>query len=245
MMYNISEFLTLCKEDIGIKDIPLPVDDGKLIERLSKSALMEFSQRAPRIVECLVNDSNRVADPVLGDHYARYIYQFPKHIYQDSTILEIVDFDIAKPTGFSDYYMPQTMVGSPITVLESIADIQIAAAMAATTSRAPSWKFVPPDKMYVYNGWTGGDYVVTLSMTHDISLSTIPPTAMSSFRELATLDLKAYLYNQLSRKDNLDVGIGNINLKIDRWESAESDMRELLRSWDETSSLSVDSINYY
>lgn len=245
-MYNISEFLTLCKEDIGIKDIPLPVNDAKLIERLSKSTLMEFSQRLPRIVECLVNDSNRIKDPMLDDYYARYIYRIPKHVYQNATILEIVDFDIAKPTGFSDYYMPQTMVGSPITVLESIADIQIAAAMASVTSRAPTWKFVPPDQMYIYNGFTGGNYIVTLSLTHDISLSTIPPTAMSNLRQLAVLDLKAYLYNQLARKENLDVGIGTINLKIDRWESAESDMRQLLNSWDdEGTNLSVDYASYY
>ena len=47
------------------------------------------------------------------------------------------------------------------------------------------------------------------------SLSTIRDTAMMTFRELATYDLGAYMYNIIKRKDKMDVGTGSIDLKID------------------------------
>lgn len=246
MLYNISEFLTLIKTDMGIKDLPMPVDDAELLKRFETSALKEFSVRAPRVVDCVLTEADRIKDSQMDDFYARYIYKVPKRVYQDATILEVVDFDISRPSGYSDYYMPQTAVGSPLTVLESIADIQIAAAMASATSRAPTWRFVHPDKLIVFHGWTAGSYVITLTLTHDVSLTTIPPTAITHLRQLAVLDLEEYLYDKLKRKDGLDVGVGQINLKIDDWQSAGEKKADLLREWDQNgTNIDIDSISYY
>ena len=46
-LYNLSEFLSVVKEDIGIRDIPLPVDDAELVKRFDNSALKSFSIRYP------------------------------------------------------------------------------------------------------------------------------------------------------------------------------------------------------
>ena len=42
-LYNLSEFITTIKEDIGIKDIPLPVSDNDIIDRFKRSVLADFS----------------------------------------------------------------------------------------------------------------------------------------------------------------------------------------------------------
>jgi hypothetical protein len=87
---------------------------------------------------------------------------------------------------------------------------------------------------------------VDVAMTHDLSLSTIAPGAFTHLRQLAKLDIEAFLYNKLKRLDNLDVGIGNIQLKIENWEGSEDRMRELLNSWDEGgANLDIDNISYF
>ena len=68
---------------------------------------------------------------------------------------------------------------------------------------------------------------------------------MTNLRELAALDLKWYLFKKLNRMTELDTGVGQISLKIDSWESAESEFRDLLRQWDESGSLDTDRINYF
>ena len=83
-------------------------------------------------------------------------------------------------------------------------------------------------------------------MKHDLSLSTIDDGAFLDLKELATLDMKAYLYNKLKRKDSLDVGIGQIQLHIDDWSSAENDKKELLRQWREDgANMDFDHIRYW
>ena len=69
---------------------------------------------------------------------------------------------------------------------------------------------------------------------------------MTHLRQLAVLDLEEYLYNQLKRKDQLDVGVGTINLKIDEWANARDEKKQLLETWDnEGANLDIDPINYF
>ena len=49
MYQSLSEILTLCKQNMGIRDLPKPVTDQELMWRLQHSALKEFSQRYPYI----------------------------------------------------------------------------------------------------------------------------------------------------------------------------------------------------
>ena len=243
-LYNISEFLSLIKEDIGIKDIPLPVDDKSLLQRFYNSALKEFSVRYPRIETIILGDENRIA-PEYRDRNTKIIYRIPKYVYQDSTILAVTKFDVSRPLGYSDFYVPQGVWASPDAVLSSLADIKLAAALASTMGKAPTYQFKAPDLLYVYNGWSGGVYDVDVALMHDISLSTIPPTAITHLKQLAILDIEEYLYNKLKRIDNLDTGIGNIQLNINNWEDAGNRKLELLKEWDEDGNLDIDQITYF
>jgi hypothetical protein len=54
-----------------------------------------------------------------------------------------------------------------------------------------------------------------------------------------------YLYQKLKRIQNLDLGVGSIELKIDDWADAASNKRELLKEMDETCALDMQHIYYW
>ena len=244
--YSWSEFLTMLKEDIGIKDIPLPVDDNELTKRIYHSSLKEFSVRYPRLQEIKLTPDDCISRDNI-EFNGSATYQIPKEYYQDSEILSVLDIDAAtRSGGVASMYYPSIVSWSADSLISSIADIKMASSMGTMMAHSPTFRFFPPDKLVIYDGWFNSSYCVEIALMHDLNLTTIPPTALTHFRQLAVLDLKWYLYNKLKRKENLDVGIGNINLKIDDWQDAEQQFRDLLQRWDEEgANLDVDRIQYY
>lgn len=244
MLYSLSEFLTMVKEDIGIKDIAMPISDQQMIKRIDNSALKIFSQIYPRIEMGRIGEENRIGREA-ADRNILLIYRIPRHLYLGTELMGITRVDVVRPMGFSDYYVPNGMFLNPISALESLADVKMSAALAQSMSKAPTGRFVSPDLVYLYNGWAGGSYVVDMWLKHDISLSTIPDTAMMDFQRLVELDLMQYLFTELKRKDNLDLLVGNSQLKIENWEQAEGDKRSLIEEWRNTSGLDIDNMSYF
>lgn len=244
-LYNLSEFLTTIKEDIGIKDLPLPVTDQEIVDRFKRSTLVDFSIIYPRVETCMVSedDMTKRAKDSMNTFYE---YRIPKYIYEGSTILSVSNFDVARPNGYSDFFIPNANWSTPDAIISAMADVRMAAGVASALAKAPTWNFIKPNLIQVYNGWAGGIYQVELLMSHDVSLSTIPDGAFLDLKELATLDLEEYLYNIMKRKDQLEVGVGSINLHIDDWSNAASDKKELLKQWRESgANLDFDHIRYY
>lgn len=242
--YNLSEFMELIKGDIGVKDIPLPVDDKEIVRHFELSALREFSVRYPLIREILLTQDDVVGRDMTSSS-GSVTYVVPKKYWNGCTILDVLHI---LPGGYgseADMYMPSVALGSADVILESIADIKMAASLGSMMTHAPTWKFDYPDRITIYNGWSAGSYRLEIALSHDLSLATIPPGAFTNLRQLATLDTKAYLYKKMKRLTNLETGIGSIDLKIDDWEGAESQMNDLLRDWDETVELGIHSINYW
>lgn len=246
MFYNLSEFLTLCKEDMGIKDIPLPVDDTRLIQRFQQSALKEFSQRSPYIKMIQITP-NMIVDDSMRFFDRSVTYEIPYKEYQDSTILGVLNIEAGSyGGGTDDLYFPSLALGGADVIMETVADIQMASALSRNMQKTPTFRFIPPNKLAIFNGWNGGIYRCEIALTHDLSLSTIPPRAMTHLRQLTVLDLEEFLYNQLKRKDQLEVGVGTISLKIDEWQNAHDEKKQLLETWDnEGYNLDTDAIYYW
>ena len=244
MLYNYSEFLTQIKEDIGIKDVPLPVDDAALTKRFVTSALREFSIRYPKLEEILITQDMAV-DLSSRSLNGSVTYIIPEKYYRGSQILTVLSINSTGYGAADNFYNPTMFLGSADMLIESVTDIKMAASLASMIGHAPTFRFDPPNKLTVFNGWTGNAYRVEVGMLHDPSLATIPPGAMTHLRQLATLDIEEYLYGKMKRIQNLETGIGSISLQIDNWENAAQEKRELLRDWDESASLSLDSINYW
>lgn len=244
MLYNYSEFLTQIKEDIGIKDVPLPVDDAALTKRFITSALREFSVRYPRLEELLITQDMAI-DLSSRSMNGSVTYIIPEKYYRGSQILTVLSLNSSGYGSIDNYYNPTMFLGSSDMMLESISDIKMASSLASMMGHSPTFRFDPPNRLTIYNGWTGNSYRIEVGMLHDPSLSTIPPGAFTNLRQLAVLDIEEYLYNKMKRIQDLDTGVGTINLRIDNWENAGQEKRELLREWDEDGSLSLDTINYF
>lgn len=240
MLYTTSELLELIKEDMGLRDLPRVITDEKMIKRMYNSALKEFSIRCPYIVESYVNDNEKInsMDTMYGK---KYIYKIPKTYYMDSKILYVTRVDPIGCDTHADFF---DISLAPDILLGTIADYKLYSTLQQSIYPALTFHFTKPDKVEIYNGW-GGTYMVELALVHDISLATIPDTAMSSFRELALLDMEEYFYNTLKRIDNINTGAGEFQLKIDEWANAKDQKRDLLKSWDEDASLDVDSIKIF
>ena len=58
--------------------------------------------------------------------------------------------------------------------------------------------------------------------------------------ELATLDMKVFLYNTLKLYDGIPTAFGQINLKIDDYQSADGDRNTLLDNWRDKFHLDMD-----
>lgn len=250
MYYSLSEIITLCKQNMGIRDLPKPVTDQDIQWRLIHSALKEFSIRSPYVARFLIGENDRMCKPYVGvptNHTNSYsnVYRIPKHYYQEHTILGVPYVDIQKPNGYNDLYVPQGMIGDPASIMMGLASIQAVGAMARQMTHALTWHFEAPDVLIIYNGWTGGNYEIELAMDHDPSLSTIPPSAMPTFITLCEYDLQEYFYQKLKRVQNLDLGIGSIELKVDDWADAASNKRELLKELDETCALDFEHIQFF
>lgn len=245
-LYNTSEFLTLLKQNLGIRDLPLPVSDEELLTRFRLSALKEFSVRYPRIEQITLTESERVS-PSLTGMDTRMVYKIPKKYYEGSNIITVVSVDVSRPYGYSDYYVPQVgMYGDPSAMLMTIGDVKIAASMAQTMGKSMTFMFREPNEITLFNGWAGGTYYAVIGLEHDISLSTIPNGAFTNLLELALYDMQEYLYGKLKRMDGLDVGIGNIQLKIDEWQEGARNKKDLLKDWDDNgANLDIDTIKYF
>ena len=228
MLYNYSEFLTQIKEDIGIKDVPLPVDDAALTKRFITSALREFSVRYPRLEEIIITQDMAV-DLSARSSYGAVTYKIPEKYYRGSQILTVLSITSTGYGAAENFYNPTLFIGSADMLLESIADIKMASSLGSMLGHAPTFRFDPPNRLIIYDGWTGGSFKCEVGMLHDPSLSTVPPGAMTHLRQLAVLDIEEYLYNKMKRITDLETGVGTINLRIDNWESAAQEKRDLLK----------------
>lgn len=252
MYYTLSEIITICKQNMGLRDLPKPVTDQDIKWRLLHSALKEFSQRYPARQTFIIGDAERVCNPnpYVGTPTTKInsqsnVYRIPRTYYQNRTIFSVTNVDVNRPNGYNDLYVPQSMFGDPAAIMTGMASLQLVGAMARQMTHALTWEFQPPDILILYNGWANGNYQVEITTSHDESLSTIPPDVFSTFMELCEYDLEEYIYMKLKRIQNLDLGIGSIELKIDDWADAGNKKRELLKNLDEACELDLERIQYW
>lgn len=244
-LYNLSSFMTKLKEDMQISDIPLPISDERMVERFENSALKEFSQRYPLKDYFELPPSCIISKSMQGTIGA-IKYRIPKSVYQNRSIIEVYSIDVHRTGGFNDFYMPTSNFLTPVFALETIADIQMAAAMGQMMGHAPTFHFQKPDILFIFNGWAAGAFTVEAGFSHDISLATIPDTAFTHLFQLAQYDMEEFLYGKLKRKNNMDGGTVTSNLNIDDWQNSGEKKKDLLKQWDDEGvNLDNDRINYW
>lgn len=240
-LYNLSEFIKLLKEDAELGDLPLPVTDKQIIEHFDKKTLVDFSLICPYIQEVILGENNVIKKDLQRANQYR-TYKIPKYVYDGTKIVNIFDFRPYAANGLSDLFIPSMGWSSPDNIIGAMADVRMASGLASALTKAPTIKFIHPDKILVYNGWVNGTYMAEVGLKHSLSLATIEPGTEYVLRELALMDFKAFLYGRLKRKDNLETGVGSVDLKISEWSNIAEERAQKYKEYMDESSLQFEHI---
>lgn len=103
--------------------------------------------------------------------------------------------------------------------------------MLAGQMRAePSFDYLGDNKIRLY-GYPKTMLTFRVACEHEPNGESIPDGCYDSFMELAMLDMKMFLYNNLKLYDKIPTAFGEINLRIDDYSNAEGDRNALLEKW--------------
>lgn len=237
---NISQLMTRLKMDLGIYVVPLPFENSEkaLNDVITTKTLPVFSQFVPRRWEedLSINDLKQIDATVDVS-----TYELPKHLF----FTPIISIMRCEPinTMFNGAYYSGTPILSGTTDL--FEDMLLGSATYDVMSAiAPpfSYDFIRPNKLRIYNMTCYLDKIrLIIGYQHADNLSTIPVDAEQSFYDLALLDMKIFLYNNLKYYDEINTAYGNIKLRIEDWSNAESQREDLLQKWSEVYHINWDS----
>lgn len=227
----MSETLTSIKMDLGIYGLKLPFDnpDAAIVDVIKLKTLKTFNVFCPQIVTITVDIEKEMT--CLKNEYTESIYILPDIFDRDIIYVRNV-FMKSKLLG-NGFISPQ--FDGSIETYDLLMMTQANANLASVAAPPITFKFVQPNKLYLYNVATAyGVIDIELGIGHSDNLGTISATQWESFYELALVDVKRFLYNTMKHYNELQTAYGNINLKIDEWSNAESDRRDIVEKMKDT-----------
>jgi hypothetical protein len=171
------------------------------------------------------------------------IYVLPPEITTTS-IMYIIDvtFPLHVGGGYSGVSHGDGFV-APIHGLygaaQGVASSSAAAMLTSQMRSAPTFDYLGENKVRLY-GFPKTTVQFKVACEHEPNGETIPDGCYDSFTQLATLDVKMFLYNTLKLYDGMATAHGAINLKIDEFQSADSERTTLLKEWGDVFHLDMD-----
>lgn len=214
---------------------------NRLIRRLGL-AVLDLEKYYPLIKETLMSDTL----PIFGQFFPyTYIMKVDLHnthyeigvdnayiYYLKDKFLEENDLEIISVMAVEGSSFFQELNAPPATynvdgmILEGFA-AGIRSQLNISTKYS---EFLPPNRLKLrgYRGY--GEVKIQVKIPYP-NFGFIPESLSIAFEELAELDIKSYLYQELKLYEGLESAEGSINLKLDGWESAASERRDLLDSW--------------
>ena len=239
---NLSEVMTRIKYKLGIMNIASPVRnlDGMIATIIKDITVPDFSIYHPDRYSARydlkdlekIENTNSYETYLLPDFQSKKLLYIFNVYYDDSTL-----------AGFGHYGGALPMISG--NMISQIAVSNAAASLYSTLMPKMTFEFQPPRKVKIFNQYSESKLVFDMGFSHDVSLASIPETCRTSFMELALLDVKENLYPIFKNYANLTTAYGNIDLKIDNWENAESDRKELIQRWDDSYHLDIGLGIYY
>lgn len=236
---NISKVVSALKLGLGLYNITLPFKDDVtqetiptekvIMDVLSTMTIPMYSQYVPWIREA---DYDVTKLKVVNRK--EHIYMLPE-VLTWTPIISVLDvyMPISSNRGIYGDIAPAYGVSrSAQGVITGQAYMMLAGEMRSE----PTFEYKGNNKIKLY-GFPRTILTFSVSCEHETSGETIPDSCYASFMELATLDMKVFLYNSLKMYKEIPTAFGNINLNIDDYQGAEADKKALLEKWDETDHL--------
>jgi hypothetical protein len=202
-------------------NLPEQLKKDKWADVIMTDTIVTFSRYYPHSFKMVINDET--VDKINED--GEIWYYIKDEILQDVKLLGIKDIDWLDNTSKNSsltatslgggYYYPS--YGCLEGTFESILALQTIADTASLYNRGIYIDFKEPNK-FAIKGLGNANYdlkqfTIILLVEHR-SLSTISPTKMEIFEQLAMSDIANFLYMQLRYFDGLDTAYINIDLKL-------------------------------
>ena len=235
-----SHFMKLLRNKVGHYSIKFPVpDDVLMTDVIQIDTLPTFSAIYPMIWKLPV-DLNEIRvhnDRQASSSDVSDIYRIPPIFPKDSDRFIV---GLEKITWFNDMrYQAYNSTYETTESYQALAVAQGVANLASTMEPPYIEQFIPPDKFSVSNGNYYKDRVVLhIEYSYSKELYDIPMGKRIAFFKLALLDCYDFLWSNMSRFNLTKTAIADLNLGIDKWESAAEDRAQLLEEWKNTAVLS-------
>lgn len=236
---NMGELLDKIEIDLGTDAYNLPDNLSKdnWPKIIKIKTLTSFSRLFPNMINIVVDTTKDKKDE---DGY--FIIDEDK-INGDVKVLGIGDIPWDDPsclgdgspysdsmTGYGIYDMYPAQFG-----MEDLIDINMIADASSLVNRGiyPLVKQPNKVKLVATSNICGQDlgvrrFKLNVYIMHNINLTTIPPTQMEIFEELATCDIANFLYNKLKFFDNLETVYATMDLHLQELQEIASQRRDIL-----------------
>lgn len=240
-MMNLSDLVTEIKMDIGIYGMTLPFEkpDDAIKDVIRLKTVPTYSRYSPYRLDVPIDGK----DLKLIYRFSDYVmYQLPdlfgdrKIITIDEIVPNILNMGAQRIYGPMEY-----SVCDMNTMMLNAQKAQLQHFVAPKFS----FEFVEPNKIKLFNaGYISRGIICYMGVAHDANLSTIDEGHSESFKKLALLDVKRFLYQVMRNYDEIQTAYGNIRLRTDEWSGAEGDRADLLSRWDEVYHLEGQQLYY-
>jgi len=239
---NMSSLLKRIKMDLGIYSIPLPFDntDEMLADVIIEKTLRSFDVILPA-VKTIEIDLKELETTY--EDFQKKTYILPE-FFEHLGIINIYSLDPVSAVYNANFYQgisPSTyFFNNSSSLYNEMMLGQVGYDLISQAAPAFTFEFEYPNILTIYNLNSYSDRIrVKFGYQHPANLSTIKETSQDAFIELAKLDIKAFLYNNLKYYDNISTAFANLNLMLDQWADAESQRAELYREYSEETALNT------
>lgn len=235
-MLNPSKIIANIKMDLGIVGIHLPYDniDDLIMEIIKIKTLPVFNEVQPNLVPLHINLNSLT---LVETKATSRIYELPD-VFGDREIMMITDMEPSYDEYSSSSYNNNMYVYNGSMCWCGYQEMILAQANAnllSASTKGTTFNFISPNKVEIWSEYGFGDaYRLEIALEHAENLSTIPKTCFSSFVQLATLDVKKYLYDNLKHYNDLQTAYGQLSLKLEDWAGCEDERKQLLEKWAQT-----------
>lgn len=237
---NLSNLITQIKMELGIYTIALPIDniDKTISDIIKETTLRTYSQYFPQY-EIVRIPSGTIEKLSRNLEYVDLMIHVP--VGQEIVFVADIYYDASDISGIG-YYGAGMPIYSP-NMIQDILTTNIGANLTNAMFPKLTWEFTTPNKVRVYHLY-GGSIFIKYAKLHDMSLASIPFSQEETFKNLSILDCKKVLYHILKHYNEIETAHGRINLRIDDWQDATAERKDILKEWDENYHLEQKTIYY-
>ncbi len=243
---NLNKCISSLKMQLGLYNITLPFKDeitgdpipteNVIHDVLVTTTIPIYSQYQPWLREIDANITRLKSIDKKNN-----IYMLPAGL-TITPVMDIIDVHMPFHSNRGTYGDISPAFGISQSV-EGVITSQAMMMVAGQMRAEPTFEYLGENRIRLY-GFPKTVLTFVARCEHEPNGETIPDSCYGSFMQLADLDMKKFLYNNLKMYDNIPTAFGNIQLKIEEYQGADSERTALLEKWEDLFHLDYPIFNF-